>query len=80
MGQEIYMWLVSLLPSLASIIAVIAVAFKILSKFADLKKAVSYKNEYIEEKQARKRLEKEVADLITEMRKQKYDINMDKEI
>ena len=77
MTNEIYMWLVSLLPSLSSIIAIIAIAFKILSKFTDLKKEVSFKKEYLEEKAARKKLEKEVADLITEMRKQKYDINMD---
>lgn len=80
MTNEIYMWLVSLLPSLSSIIAIIAVAFKILSKFADLKKEVSFKKEYLEEKAARKKLEREVADLITEMRKQKYDIYMDKEV
>lgn len=77
MEQEIYMWLVSILPSAASIIAVVFAAYKIIKEFVTLRKDVNCREELKQIIRENKKKDKMIEDLITEMRKQKYDINMD---
>jgi hypothetical protein len=45
MEQEIYMWLVSILPSATSIIAILFAAFKIIKEFVALRKDVNCREE-----------------------------------
>lgn len=73
MEQEIYMWLVSILPSATGVIAMLLAAFKIIKEFVALRKDVNCREELKQIIKDNKKKDKMIEDLITEMRKQKYD-------
>lgn len=76
MEQEIYMWLVSILPSATGVIAILFAAFKIIKEFVALRKDVNCREELRQIIKENKKKDKMIEDLITEMRKQKYDPEM----
>ena len=73
MEQDIYMWLVSILPSATGVIAMLFAAFKIIKEFVALRKDVNCRDELKQIIKENKKKDKMIEDLITEMRKQKYD-------
>ena len=73
MEQDIYMWLVSILPSATGVIAMLFAAFKIIKEFVALRKDVNCREELKQIIKDNKKKDKMIEDLITEMRKQKYD-------
>lgn len=73
MENEIYMWLVSVLPSASAVIAVLFAAYKIIKEFVALRKDVNCREELKQIIKENKKKDKMIEDLITEMRKQKYD-------
>ena len=73
MEQDIYMWLVSILPSATGVLAMLFAAFKIIKEFVALRKDVNCREELKQIIKENKKKDKMIEDLITEMRKQKYD-------
>ena len=73
MEQDIYMWLVSILPSATGVIAMLFAAFKIIKEFVALRKDVNCREELKQIIKDNKKKDKMIEELITEMRKQKYD-------
>lgn len=73
MENEIYMWLVSILPSASAVIAVLFATYKIIKEFVALRKDVNCREELKQIIKENKKKDKMIEDLITEMRKQKYD-------
>ena len=76
MEQDIYMWLVSILLSATGVIAMLFAAFKIIKEFVALRKDVNCREELKQIIKENKKIDKMIEDLITEMRKQKYDPEM----
>lgn len=81
MFEELYLYLIAAIPSLTTILAVVAFVYKVCKEFVALAKEVKAYRESVDlQKAENKILKKALEDMITEMRKQKYDINMDSEV
>lgn len=81
MIEELYLYLIAAVPSLTTILAVVAFVYKVCKEFVALTNEVkSYRNSVDLQKAENKILKKALEDMITEMRKQKYDIDVDTKI